>query len=210
MLEYDIKNFNSQKDMPETSSKLDSIAKRLDNVEMFLKHEYVLQKKAIVRETVGNLYAKYKSFCSESSSKPKSKIDFNKQMSEMNFEFYKSNDKNVYNVSLDDLNALAKKRRWIHELDEYVGDDTSNKSQFILTEDKNVITLQNENELLKKKIAELELLLKQKSEVTQVDEDSDEEVVEIDNEEEIEPDLPSYTKPIKHDENLANLFSQLI
>jgi hypothetical protein len=34
-------------------------------------------------------------------------------------EFFKSNDKNKYHVSLDELNEIAKSRHWIHELDEF-------------------------------------------------------------------------------------------
>jgi hypothetical protein len=51
--------------------------------------------------------------------KPKNKIDFNKALKDLGIEYKKSNGNNYYTISIDELNALATKFKWIHELDEY-------------------------------------------------------------------------------------------
>lgn len=123
MLNIDTQEFNPQA-YPDTKSKLDSIAKRLDSVYMFLKDDYILKKLSIDKITVNDLHVNYTNYCAENNIKrPYNKIDFNKRMSEINVAYYKSNSKNIYNVSYDDLLAIAKKRYWIHSLDDFNEED---------------------------------------------------------------------------------------
>jgi hypothetical protein len=93
----------------------------------------------------------------------------------------------------------------------YIKDET-NQELFTLTDSKELNNLRKENDELKKKLAEMEILLKKKNE-QEAEEEDDEIVLDTESEqddEEKEPDLPSYTKPNNHDKNLADLFSQLI
>ena len=130
MLEYDITNFNPQA-FPKTSSKMDSIVKLLDSVELFLKHEYILNHYGIDRISVQDLHQSYKEFCAKQSKKAFHKIDFNKRMAEMNFNFLNTivygKRTNIYDISYDDLLKLAKAENWIHDLDDFSEDEDTEK-----------------------------------------------------------------------------------
>lgn len=123
LMELDIKGFNSQA-YPVTSAKLDSQEKRLDNVYKFIKEIFILHKIGIKRITVQRLYDKYVDYCTDHKiSKPKSKHEFNNTLENVGICYYKSDGKNVYSKSYEDLEIVAKKRHWIHELDEYFNRD---------------------------------------------------------------------------------------
>jgi hypothetical protein len=115
------------------------------------------------------------------------KIKFTKRLDELKIKFFKSNDKNKYYVSLDDLNKIASSRHWIHELDEF--SEYKEKSDTCPDPDGLDFGIENhleeENKKLKlelgemkKKIAELEILLlsepkKQVREITEVESDDE-------------------------------------
>lgn len=124
LLEVDLTGYNAQR-YPTTQSKLDAFAKRLDIISKFLKHEYVLKRKPIDRVLVGNFYEHYCGYCRTLAIKPKNKIDFNKSLKDLGIEYKKSNGNNYYTVSIDELNKLATKFKWVHELDEYENDEPS-------------------------------------------------------------------------------------
>jgi hypothetical protein len=105
--------------MPLTKNKLDSFVKRLDIAERFIKEEYILKKKEI-KATVSELFDEFNFYCTKKNNQKEwGKIKFTKRLDELKIKFFKSNDKNKYHVSLDELNEIAKSRHWIHELDEF-------------------------------------------------------------------------------------------
>ena len=66
----DVIEFNAQKDMPESKSKLNAIAisERLDNMYQFIKQEYILKKKEL-NCTVQELYNQYVRFTDKRNKK---------------------------------------------------------------------------------------------------------------------------------------------
>ena len=117
MMELNTENFNPQ-NYPITQNKFDSIAKRLDSVYAFLKQNYILQTKSIYC-SVDELFEEYKSHVAD--GKAYGKIDFNKKLKEIDINYYKTNGGmlNRYKVSHEDLMKIAKKFKWIHDLDEF-------------------------------------------------------------------------------------------
>lgn len=146
LLEIDTEGFNPQK-YPISNSKLDSIAKRLDNVYQFLKDEYVILNKSI-KDKVGDLYDHYIQYCGTYSKKKYCKIDFKQRLSDASIMPVKSNGNNIYKVSHDTLLKIAKKRHWIHELDEYEESDTPLK----LEDDSDIENLKQQNKELKEEL----------------------------------------------------------
>lgn len=125
--EVDTTNFNPQ-DFPITQSKLDSFAKRLEHHELFLKDEFVLRKKAIAH-TVDELLTKYQDYCTYNNYKALGKINFGSKLKELGIEYKKSDKVNKYKVPYATLEAIAKDRHWIHEIDDYKEDIKSSKSE---------------------------------------------------------------------------------
>jgi hypothetical protein len=126
LYEIDTDKFNPQS-YPKTQSKLDSYSKRLDNVYKFIKDEYILKKQHIDRISVSDFYQNYASYCSSNGiTKPKTKIDFNNTLKNINIDYYKSNGTNYYKVSLEQLTDISNKFNWVHDLDEYKQDKQEN------------------------------------------------------------------------------------
>jgi len=188
LMEIDLKGFNSQQ-YPVTSAKLDSHVKRLDNVYKFVKDTFILHKCGIDKVSVNNLFLLYVAYCTDAKNKPKHKVDFNKALEEAGICHYKSNKENRYNISYEELQAIADKKHWIHELDDYTDSKpkTDNKEKYFAAEqaaaleqgvdkrDQSVkYVLQTEYEELESKYKELLESLKPKPKVIQVDEEEDE------------------------------------
>lgn len=160
MLEIDVSSFDSQ-DFPQTKNKLDTFAKRLDNIELFVKTKYVLRKKAIKCD-VEQLFIKYNDFCMTQNHKPLGKYAFCNRLKELGIHHFKSNDRNRYNVSYEELSKIADSRFWIHELDEY---ETKDEDEFLgvglddTTPGEHA--LREENKALKDEISKLKFELEQ-------------------------------------------------
>ena len=159
--EKDLTNFND-KVVPLSVGKKDAISNRLDLISKFIKYNYVLKKKAIHKVQVDDLYNEYKEFSDEHNgkSKPKSKIDFNADLRTRGIKYYKSGSKNIFDMNLESLNAMAKSGNWIHELDIYEDDTqlsekplTKNVQKYQNTDFKNDII--KEYDLLEKKYEDL-------------------------------------------------------
>jgi hypothetical protein len=119
LMEIDTIIFHSEHDMPETDAKVDAINMHLRPVELFLKQNYVLQKKGIERQKVDELYQKFAS--SEFKTKTKNqKIEFTKSMRELQLDYKPSNGSNFYIYSKEHLLQVAMARKWIHPTDESV------------------------------------------------------------------------------------------
>jgi hypothetical protein len=171
LLEINTDEFNPQ-DFPLTNSKLDSIVKRLDSVYQYLKNEFILLNKGMNKIDLGTLYEHYKTYCFDNHlRKPYSKIDFNIKLKEAGIIMYASNGKNKFDVQHSKLLEIAKKRNWMHELDEFetsyenvslfnsVDANTSNSIELVIE----VTQLKEENNLLKQEIENLKKLLSKKS-----------------------------------------------
>jgi hypothetical protein len=160
-----LENYKDQ-NFPITKSKLDAMANRLDNVQLYIKDTYVLKKKEILQLPLSALYADYVEYCNNNvngKSKPVSKIDLNKRFNQLGFKSYKSNGLTKFTISLDELNKIANENKWIHETDEYGFDDSDEyekkiKETLIQAEeelhlkDTIISNLQSENEKLKKEL----------------------------------------------------------
>ena len=132
LLELDIEGFYAQ-NYPDTQNKLNAFISRLHPVEKFLKDEYILNNKEL-NDSVANTYTDYISYCQDNDITNKlNKILFNKKMSDIGYKFFSSTIAgkccNKYKASLDDLKKTAKKRHWLHELDEYKDDETNEKKK---------------------------------------------------------------------------------
>ena len=153
LMEVDTNKFNPQK-YPLTQSKLDSIAKRLDNVHMFLKEEYVLQKKGIKKTLLQEFYDSYISYCLNKGFKKYNKIDFNKKMTEIGISYFKSaKNLSYYEVSCEILLDIFIKKNWIHELDNFetsekVKEKIVKESRFLIDDDEEEILDDDEEEIL--------------------------------------------------------------
>jgi hypothetical protein len=66
-----------------------------------------------------DLYNEYKVFCSDINKKPCGKFDFVSKLSEIQINHYDSCGNKKYKVSLETLNTIAEKNKWITDLDEY-------------------------------------------------------------------------------------------
>ena len=72
----------------------------------------------------GNVDFKFARFSSgdisfERASFGKGKIDFNKTLDDIGIKYYGSSNKNIYNIQYLELLEIAKKNKWIHELDDF-------------------------------------------------------------------------------------------
>jgi hypothetical protein len=150
--EIDIKSFYAQ-NYPTTQAKKDSYCKRLDNVFQFLKERYLFQKVGF-SGAVSDTYVIYSEYVRVMNlGKIKHKIDFNKTLKEIGISYYKSNSQNMYKVSYDELLEIAKKNKWIHQLElENIEEETEpEKIEEEESEEKEI----DEIEELKKQIEEL-------------------------------------------------------
>jgi hypothetical protein len=152
LTEIDLTNFNSQ-NFPITNNKMDSINKRLDTVELFLKENYILQNLNI-NCSIQDLFDSYTMFCTTIVKKPYNKIDFNKHLSTLNIIHYKSNSIRKYKISHEELMIIANKKHWIHSLDDFNTDN-------IIEEEK--IDYKSLYENSQKELEQLKLSLKPKT-----------------------------------------------
>lgn len=115
--EVDTTNYRPQH-FPLTSSKTNSISKRLDSVFQFVKEAYVLARRNIDC-SVTDLFTEYSAFCIHNNKKAHGKIDFNTKLASVDIKYSKSHGHNKYKKSLEELEDISRRFNWIHELDEY-------------------------------------------------------------------------------------------
>ena len=116
--QLDTTNFNPQS-FPLTQGKLDSLSKRLDSVYKFIKDKYVLRFRDISLSCV-ELYETYKS----TTHKAVSKEDFHKKLGEAGIIKVKKDNRYHYDIKHAKLLNIAKSKYWLHELDEFVNEET--------------------------------------------------------------------------------------
>lgn len=115
LMELDTDDFNSL-DMPETRAKLDVIADLLSPIEKFLKIEYLLKNKPIKMKTTV-LYAKYECYCEKNGLKSETALEFRSTMQQYGFAFKLISGYNQYRIEVADLQKVADKRKWCHDMD---------------------------------------------------------------------------------------------
>lgn len=142
LYEVNVTNFNSL-NIPITQSKKDLTADLLKPIEKFLKFEFLMKKQKLHHKPL-ELHEKYKSFCLKSGAVTNSLPQFTKDMRELGFEFRPSNGSNYYNISLSDLEAVAERKRWHHELDNEIAQELSALNKGIQPQDPNDVKLVEE------------------------------------------------------------------
>jgi hypothetical protein len=147
--EIDTTNFHPQ-DYPITRNKLNSITKRLDTVYLYLKSEYVLKGKDINCRLV-DLYVNYCDFCQTLGKKSCPKTDFTTKLSELQINYIKSCGYIKYKASLDDLKEIAKKHKWINDLDEYENNADADEEKEINPLDNGIMEPKINNEKVNNK-----------------------------------------------------------
>jgi hypothetical protein len=147
-MEINVDNFNSL-DMPETKNKLALISELLPPIEKFLKFNFVLRNASIDMK-LKDLWIQYKEF-DHGKSENVSIQRFSEQMRELGFEYQKQHGYSTYKISIDELNNIAKKRKWLHELDkdllmkptnddnECMFIDKTDKAEYIRAEDHKIV-----------------------------------------------------------------------
>ena len=142
LMEIDTDDYNSL-DMPDTQAKLNMIVDLLNPIEKFLKKEYLLKKKN-VRSKVKDLYTEYEIFCTENGLHCETKTEFTSGLKQYGFEFKCIGGYNCYRISVELLQAVAEKRKWLHELDkddmdeEDLNHDNDEEDDGVDTSDKSV------------------------------------------------------------------------
>ena len=97
-----------------------------------------------------DLWIQYKEF-DHGKSENVSIQRFSEQMRELGFEYQKQHGYSTYKISIDELNNIAKKRKWLHELDkdlmmkpsnddnECMFIDQTDKAEYIRAEDHKIV-----------------------------------------------------------------------
>ena len=117
LMEIKTDDFNSL-NMPQTKAKKDLCADLLSPLEKFLKFNFLL-KSTEVNMKLKDFSSQYDEYRYLLKLPPCQSIQFvSKSMSELGFDFKKCNGYNSYKISLESLQELANKKKWIHELDE--------------------------------------------------------------------------------------------
>ena len=160
----EVENFNAQRDFPKTNNKLLAISNQLNSVYKFIKMEHVLRKQGISKILCKELYNNYIDFCNEN----KIQYQYGKNVFYQTLDGIKINrmdvkNKPYYKVSLDILNEIANKGKWICEYDEYEKyneDDVMNQLYPVGIETKENKDNNDETEKLQNRILELEEMIK--------------------------------------------------
>jgi hypothetical protein len=163
MLEVDTKGFTPQ-NYPDTQSKLNSYAKRLNDAYQFIKEQFILRN-IDLNHTTKELYDLYKQFSENRGNKKLDKTSFSEKLSQVGIIYKKTNGNTCYKYSVEYLTEIANKHKWIHELDEFSTNEENDAvyENNIIEEKDNeikrlmdIITNQSvEIDLLKKQIEEL-------------------------------------------------------
>jgi len=160
LLSINTDGFYSQNDMPETENKKIAKVELLCNEFKFIKDEYILGNSKIEKASVTEVYNKYTEYCVDKRMQALTKIKFNAKLKELGIEYYKSNDKNIYKITKDQLKQKFEKSGWIHELDEVEVEVKETREENpldnMIDKDSIIKSLQTEIEELKKKLQSFE------------------------------------------------------
>jgi hypothetical protein len=138
--------------LPDSDGKRDAYAERLRPEYKFLKEQYIFNKIGLDKIKLGDLHNQYNDWAEHSKQRQQTKIAFCEALKEIKITQKKTNGYLYYCVPYGELLAIAKKKHWIHELDEF---EEGENEQVEKVEDE-CETLKKIIEEQNKKIAELE------------------------------------------------------
>lgn len=154
-----LKNFQEQR-IPKTTTKNEAIIDNLSPVFEFLKNKYLKTRHGDIDIPTPEFYTRFCNFVN--STKTFTRIQFFKQLKRLKCVTIKKmavDNKQHVLISYRDLYDEFNKKGWIHELDDITHPDEINEEDEE-TELDELEELKQENEQLKKRIADLEYLLK--------------------------------------------------
>ena len=114
----DVSTFYGQSDFPITTKKQLAIANLLPLLHKFLKFEYLLKNKAILKVKTSVFYEYFVSYCMNTSLKAHGRNDFFDKLTEIGINRAKTNGDHYYSVSTEQLQQLSKKYKWICKYDD--------------------------------------------------------------------------------------------
>ena len=130
MTKVDVSNFYGQRDFPETDKKKTAIANLLPLVHKFLKFEYLLKNKPIAKLRTSDLYNTFVSYCMSGGIKSLGRNDFYDRLSELGINrSTKTNGQFYFNFSMEQLQQLSNKYKWICKYDDEDTIPSSNISE---------------------------------------------------------------------------------
>ena len=154
MQSLDTENYYAQRDFPETENKTIARVKLLDPVYKFIKHEYILRKKPILKIKPKDLYDLFLNFCQVNKIDRKiGYIDFKITLETVNIKVRKISV-NIYKETYEDLKLIAEKNKWLCNYDDDE-DDSNDIIDFVDDEcDYKALCkkLKTENEALKQQL----------------------------------------------------------
>lgn len=125
----DISKYDSFK-IPSTKAKQDLCADLLQPIEKFLKFTFLLKNKTIDLK-LKELFDLYDDYMCANGYGDVTPNGMTKQLRELGFDYKKSDKFNYYKISLDELEVVAKRKKWRNELDHDIMEDTPKaKSKF--------------------------------------------------------------------------------
>ena len=146
---YDIKDFNSQKDMPETTAKQEYKTEYLHPVFVFIKEKYV-KTNTPINTKLKKFYEEYCEYCKDEEQKNISIINLNKKLKEAGIFTHKSHGSCCLKVSIVALKEISEKFDWkCPEIDtdtDYDSDTEKDNENDLIRE---IELLKIENEALK-------------------------------------------------------------
>ena len=150
--------FHAQKHLPENNAKINAISTSLPSAYKFVKEQYMLKKRKISKTKRSQFYELYLAYTTSNDVKYKSgKVDFFGKMKEIGIEAKKITGEYYFEVSIEQLEDIATKFKWMCEYDEYdkpqdtksdVKEDIDYKYKFEKAE-KTILKLQDEINKLK-------------------------------------------------------------
>ena len=152
--ELDLSEYHSEKSMPITRAKMDAIDSRLESSFKFIKQEYYLKQQSILISPT-DLHEQYLKWCKTSQDGkyiPRGRNEFNQQMKNLGFIYKRDASGNKYNISINEINEVATKRNWKHELDEFEHNTNTNNYMFDDENDKQIIALQEQIKQLQEQL----------------------------------------------------------
>lgn len=136
LYEIDTSNFNSL-DIPITKSKRDLCADLISPLERFLKFNYLLYNKSIIMKVV-DLFQLYLTYANEDKRGAISAQELCKQMRNLGLEHHLLHGYNHYKIPLEDLNEIASRKTWLHELDkDLMEKDDDEENEFVMRSEHN-------------------------------------------------------------------------
>jgi hypothetical protein len=193
-------NFYGQRDFPDTQKKLIARADSLSTVEKFIKFEYVLRNKSIIRISPSELLEQYKGYCLNLNQKSCGRNSFYSRLEDIGIMRSASNGYEHYNMPHDKLMEIANKEKWICKYDaDICSNNDANEELIDIVALENVIeernneieNLKNIIEQQRKEIEELKLQNEEKIpniEYEIVEEDEQEDAEEDDDDDDDDDD----------------------